>query len=339
MTQPPLSNAEPPASPAQAGGPAAARELASDAWSIASRLAGLDLRARWLVQGVTAGLHRSIRKGFSTEFSDLREFLTGDDPARIDWRAYARRKRLMIKTYEAETNLRAAIAVDISGSMNYTEPEQLAVNGARRANHRVTRWSKHEYAVTLAAALALIFARQNDSLSVAAFSDGLKQLTPFRSSRIHLQQCWQMLSQQRPGGISDIEKSLHGLAAANTRSGMTLILSDFLCPPAQLDNALQMLRAARQEIILFQILTPSERDGGAGNGAQSLAGRKLREPETGLEAVLPADTQVYADKVRAHIAQVRAAAHKNSALYVFVPTEAALEATLIRFFTSRHKRR
>ncbi|HTL52374.1 MAG TPA: DUF58 domain-containing protein, partial [Planctomycetota bacterium] len=235
--------------------PGAPRGLASDAWSIASRLAGLDLRARWLVHGVTAGLHRSIRKGFSTEFSDLREFLTGDDPARIDWRAYARRKRLMIKTYEAETNLRASIAVDISGSMDWAEPEDLRLERNGRAGPRSTRWSKHEYAVTLAAALALIFARQNDSLSIAAFSDGLKQLTPFRSSRTHLQRCWQMLSQQRPAGISDIERSVKNIAAANNRSGMTLMLSDFLCSPAALDNAMQMLRASRQEIILFQILT------------------------------------------------------------------------------------
>ncbi|HTL53056.1 MAG TPA: hypothetical protein VL860_10805, partial [Planctomycetota bacterium] len=155
------------------------------------------------------------------------------------------------------------------------------------------------------------------------------------SSRTHLQRCWQMLSQQRPAGISDIERSVKNIAAANNRSGMTLMLSDFLCSPAALDNALQMLRASRQEIILFQILTPSERDAGAG----TYAGRKLREPELGHEAVMPADVVQYQEKVRAHIAAIRAAAHKNGALYVFVPTETPLEATLIRFFTARHRRR
>lgn len=302
-----------------------ARNLAFDAYAVASRLAGLDLRARWLVHGLTAGLHRSIRKGFSTEFSDLREFQPGDDPARIDWRAFARRQRLMTKTYEAETNLRAGILVDLSASMNWTDPH----------NRRGPGWSKHEYAVTLAAALALIFARQNDSMAVATFGDGLQQLTPFRSSRNHLQRCWQMLSQQQPAGRSNLEKALKAFAALNQRSGMALVISDFLCPPAALDAGLQMLRAARQEIILFQILTPSERDAGGG----TLAGHKLRDPETQLEEVLPSDAQQYVAKVREHIQQIRAAAHRNGALYVFVPTETALEHTLIRFFTARRKKR
>ncbi|MGH7144082.1 MAG: DUF58 domain-containing protein [Planctomycetota bacterium] len=313
------------ADPLQLSDPAAPRSLAFDAYAVAGRVAGLDLRARWLVNGVTVGLHRSIRKGFSTEFSDLREFLPGDDPARIDWRAYARRQRLMIKTYEAETNLRASIVVDVSASMQWTDPWAAQGPG----------WSKHEYAVTLAAALALIFARQNDALSVATFADGLRQLTPFRSSRSHLQQCWQMLSKEQPRGESQIERSLKSLAAINARSGMTLVIGDFLCPPAALDAGLQMLRAARQEIILFQILTPAERDGGGGR----LSGRKLRDPETRLEATMPGESAAYIEKVRAHVAGIRAAAHKNGALYVFVPTETALENTLVRFFTSRRKHR
>ncbi|MHC4503601.1 MAG: DUF58 domain-containing protein, partial [Planctomycetota bacterium] len=65
----------------------------------------LDLKARFVVEGFIAGLHRSPYRGFSVEFAEHREYVPGDDLRHLDWRVYARNERYYIKEYEEETNL------------------------------------------------------------------------------------------------------------------------------------------------------------------------------------------------------------------------------------------
>ena len=98
-------------------------------------ISNLALRARWVVEGMMSGIHRSRAKGFSVEFEEHREYSPGDEIRRIDWKALGKFDRYFIKEYEDETNLRAYLLVDASGSMNY------ASDGI----------SKFDYACTLAA--------------------------------------------------------------------------------------------------------------------------------------------------------------------------------------------
>ena len=84
-----------------------------------SRLDHLELRARSIVEGFLHGLHRSPYVGFSVEFASHREYVPGDDTRHIDWRVYGRADRYYIKQYEEETNVRAYILLDCSGSMAY----------------------------------------------------------------------------------------------------------------------------------------------------------------------------------------------------------------------------
>src|SRR5436853_2546076 len=86
---------------------------------ILARIARLGLRARRVMQGSISGLHRSPLHGLSVEFADYREYSPGDDLKRLDWRAYARSERYVIKRYEEESNLRATILLDASRSMKY----------------------------------------------------------------------------------------------------------------------------------------------------------------------------------------------------------------------------
>src|ERR1700690_1613072 len=86
----------------------------------AARLRRLDLTVRGVVEGVFAGLHKSPHKGFSIEFAEHREYVPGDELKHLDWTVLARSDRYYIKQYEQETNLRATICLDASGSMNYS---------------------------------------------------------------------------------------------------------------------------------------------------------------------------------------------------------------------------
>ena len=51
------------------------------------RIKNLQLRARVVVEGFFAGIHRSPYHGFSVEFSEYRAYTPGDDPRYLDWRA------------------------------------------------------------------------------------------------------------------------------------------------------------------------------------------------------------------------------------------------------------
>src|SRR5262249_60364961 len=69
------------------------------------RVARLDLRAKFIVEGFIAGLHASPFHGFSVEFSEHRKYTSGDNIADIDWNVYAKTDRFYIKKFQAETNL------------------------------------------------------------------------------------------------------------------------------------------------------------------------------------------------------------------------------------------
>src|ERR671922_1839742 len=87
--------------------------------AVIARLGTLELKARTVVEGFLAGLHRSPFKGFSVEFAEYRQYIPGDDLSSIDWKVYARSDRYYVKKFEEETNLDCHLMPDVSGSMAY----------------------------------------------------------------------------------------------------------------------------------------------------------------------------------------------------------------------------
>src|SRR5215813_777037 len=121
-------------------------------------ISNLALRARWVVEGLMSGVHRSRAKGFSVEFEEHREYSPGDEIRRIDWKALGKFDRYYIKEYEDETNLRAYLVLDASASMNY-------------ASDGITRF---DYGCTLAASLAYLILKQQDAAGLVTFPPASK---------------------------------------------------------------------------------------------------------------------------------------------------------------------
>ena len=92
---------------------------------VLARVGGLGLRARLLAEGALQGQHRSPHRGASVEFAQHREYTPGDELKHLDWKAYARQDRYVVKQFEDETNLRVFLLVDTSNSMNYGAPSKL----------------------------------------------------------------------------------------------------------------------------------------------------------------------------------------------------------------------
>ena len=96
------------------------------------KIKNLQMRAKVIVEGFMAGLHRSPYHGFSVEFTDYRQYSPGDDPKYVDWRLFARSDRYFIKKFEDETNRRCYLLVDLSsGFLPRSSPPSSSAGGAR----------------------------------------------------------------------------------------------------------------------------------------------------------------------------------------------------------------
>ena len=239
-----------------------------------SRLSGLDLLARVVVEGFLLGLHRSPYRGFSVEFSQYRPYMPGDEIRTIDWKVYARTDRLYVKQYEEETNLFAHLLLDVSASMQVAGEGEGAV-------------SKLDYGRWLAAALAYLLVRQQDAVGLAAFDDDIVEFLPSRGGRAHLESLLQALARLSLSGSTDLGAPLHRLAERIGRRGLVVLISD-LQPPAGGDVARQLdelvrglahLRFEGHEVILFHVLSPGELD------FEYRGSVRFSDPETGAEVV------------------------------------------------------
>src|ERR1700751_4099554 len=129
-----------------------------------SKLSNLELRARTVVEGALAGLHRSPHHGSSGEFAEHKEYAAGDEIKQIDWKAYGKFEKYYVKRFEEETELRAYLLIDSSASMVY----------------RGGGVSKLDYARMLAASLAYLLLKQQDQVGMVAFGERLRGYLPPR---------------------------------------------------------------------------------------------------------------------------------------------------------------
>ena len=129
-----------------------------------ARLSGLELRARVLVEGYLAGLHRSPHEGFSVEFAEHREYVPGDDLRYLDWKVFGKRDRYYLKQFEAETTFTCHLLVDLSESMAFRSDDAAL--------------SKADYAKCLAAAVAAIVLRQQDAVGLTIFDSHIRSELP-----------------------------------------------------------------------------------------------------------------------------------------------------------------
>ena len=207
-------------------------------------IANLQLMARQAVEGAISGQHRSPHKGFSVEFAQHREYVQGDEVRRVDWKVFAKTDRYYVREYEEETNLRATLLVDASGSMGY------AGEGAA--------YTKCQYALRLAACIAHIILQQRDSVGLITFDTEVRGFIPPRSSTRHLRILYDRMTNTVPGGETDLSKVFHEVVPRIQKRGMIFILSDCYTDVRGLLSSLAHFRHASHEVVLFHIMDRDE---------------------------------------------------------------------------------
>ena len=283
------------------------------------RIRSLELRARVVVEGFWSGIHRSPFHGFSSEFSEYRQYARGDDVRHIDWRVYARSDRYYIKKYEDETNLRCQLLVDASRSMKFGSDPQL---------------TKHAYAATLAATFAYFLAQQGDAVGVTRFDDMVRDYLPARNRPGHLRRLMLALEHPAEGKATEFGGPLERIAQMHDRRGMFVLLSDLLAPLDILSARLGMLRARGHEVVVFQILDPREIDFEFDKAAQ------FTDLESGQQHFIdPAAARAgYLDKLREHLDAAGALCQSAGIDYFLSPSDRPFDLALYDFLSTRARR-
>lgn len=209
-----------------------------------AKLSSLELRARGVVEGFLHGLHRSPFVGYSVEFSSHRRYGPGDDLRHVNWKLFARNRKLYVKEFDAETNLNLYLLVDSSRSM------QCKLGGAL---------TKLEFASVLAAALASLAMKQRDAVAMGMMADGMIAYLDPSSKPGRWDDCVELLSQPPVSQVTDLSKALEQAAALARHRGIVIVLSDLVDKTDSLARGLQQLKHRGHEVIVFHILDPWER--------------------------------------------------------------------------------
>jgi len=226
------------------------------------RLHGMELRARTMVEGHFSGQHHSHFKGASVEFADHRNYSSGDDLRHLDWKLLGRTDRHFIKQYDAETNMNVLLVADVSGSMGYgsggangVAPSGRSYTGTPEEGGGVT---KFQYATYLAAGLAYLTSKQGDAPGLALVDERLRERLAPRTRPAHLKRLMQSLEEAQPGGDTSLADALAETAAAFTRRGIVVLISDLLDEPERLLRALVYFRHRGHDVIVLHVLDPAE---------------------------------------------------------------------------------
>jgi uncharacterized protein (DUF58 family) len=200
----------------------------------------IEIRSRRLVNDVFLGEYLAVFRGRGIEFSDVREYLPGDDVRAIDWNVTARLGAPYIKKYVEERELTVLLLVDVSSSGHFGTRVQ----------------SKRELATEIAALLAFSAVKNNDKVGLIAFSDAIEAFVPPAKGSRHVLRLIRDLLYLRPRGSGTslggaLDYASHVLKHRST----IFLLSDFL---DQGYEPILRVAAHRHDLVAVSLSDPRE---------------------------------------------------------------------------------
>ena len=173
----------------------------------------IEIKTRGLSQNIFAGEYHSAYKGRGVIFSEVREYVPGDDVRDIDWTVTARQNKPFVKVYEEERELTVMLLVDVSGSRSFG-----AVGEA-----------KMEKMAEIAATLAFSSIQNNDKVGMIMFSDKIEKFIPPKKGRKHiLLLIREIINYQPENEGTDIDQALRFLTNAIKKRTAAFLISDLI---------------------------------------------------------------------------------------------------------------
>ena len=184
-----------------------------DANELLKKIRKIEIKTRGLSQNIFAGEYHSAYKGRGVIFSEVREYVPGDDVRDIDWNVTARQNKPFVKVYEEERELTVMLLVDVSGSRSFG-----AVGEA-----------KMEKMAEIAATLAFSSIQNNDKVGMIMFSDKIEKFIPPKKGRKHiLLLIREIINYQPENQGTDIDQALRYLTNAIKKRTAAFLISDLI---------------------------------------------------------------------------------------------------------------
>lgn len=284
-------------------------------------LENMRFTTRQRIEGNYSGRHQSRQQGGSAEFVDYREYSSGEDLRRLDWKVLARTGKSYVRLYQDETNLLCTLAVDASRSMQF--PRQGATG---------SELSKLEYAQYLATALSHVISRGQDQVGLAVMTDQLVEYIPPGGLQSHVALIQEAIERIETSPSVHVAAALGELFKRRRSRGVLMFMSDFLVD--DLDEAfaaIRLFRHRQSEVILLHLIHPAEEKLPTG-----AAFRFEGMENDGTVDCSPAEIQaLYQEKFQSHAAAVRTLALANGCDYRRISTAASYLEVLGSFLVDR----
>ncbi len=259
-----------------------------------------------------AGQNRADRltpkRGRGLEFADHRQYAPGDDFRHIDWKAYKRVNRLLLRLFDEERDLPIYLMIDASRSM--AEP------------------AKFDMARRLAAALCYIGLAHLDRLTILPFGRSLSHETSPGRGKGRIFRVFELLEKMEPSGPTDLRQSFKEFASRPRQRGLTVIISDFL-DPGGFEAGLKILRTIGHDVFAIHVASMRDRDPGAFGDVQFV------DAETGDRReieVTPRLASAYVRAWTAYAAQLEHFCGRYDIGYIRADAERPFEEIILKAF-------
>lgn len=312
--------------------------------SVISKLSTLELKAKFVVEGFIAGLHKSPYHGFSVEFAEHRQYMPGDDLKYLDWKVLGRTDRYYIKQFEEETNLKSYIILDASKSMTFksSDPAYSSLSPFKKifrkketksTESKTSGISKLEYATYLAASISVLMHFQKDAAGLVVYDEDVRTYIPPKATKQNLKLILTHLSNLQGSGETNTAASLNTIAERIKRRGLVIIFSDLFDDQQKVINSLKHFRYKRNEVIVFQILDPLEMSFAIDSPTI------FKDMETNKELLSQplSVMQSYKEAIQAFIENYKRACRANNIDYTLLSTETPFDTALLEYLNKRKR--
>lgn len=209
---------------------------------ILSKIKKIELRSKKLVDDVFSGKYHSVFKGQGLEFSEVREYVPGDDVRRISWNVTARRNKPYIKKYDEEREQTVMFVVDLSASGQF---------GSKNV-------TKNELIAELTAVLAFSALKNSDRAGLLTFTDIVEQYIKPKKNKKHILRLIDIILSYKPKNKkTNIENALRALNKLCKRKALIFLISDFY--DSNFDSLLKVT-ARKHDLVCIRISDPKEKE-------------------------------------------------------------------------------
>jgi len=190
------------------------------------------------------GVRNLRRRGGLSEFESLREYVPGDEVRRIDWKAFARRAKPMVRSYQVERGQELVLLVDAGRRMR-----------APGGDGEQAGWTKLDWALDAALQIAAVALRQGDRVGVAAFErDLVAWVPPGKGARTQARLAEALFPLQPSEVEGDLARALREIAVRHRRRATVLVVSDVADPLSLEEQGRALAAGARHHRVVFAAL-------------------------------------------------------------------------------------